>query len=89
MEQTAHVFGEFNQADDSIIRKYGGTGLGLSISKKLVEMQEGSLTLRSVPNEGTTFSIVLPMQRVAAPELEQYLSHKHPPMMCWPARPCW
>ncbi|WP_299990187.1 ATP-binding protein [uncultured Pontibacter sp.] len=70
MEQTAHVFGEFNQADDSIIRKYGGTGLGLSISKKLVEMQEGSLTLRSVPNEGTTFSIVLPMQRVAAPELE-------------------
>ena len=70
MEQTAHVFGEFNQADDSIIRKYGGTGLGLSISKKLVEMQEGSLTLRSVPNEGTTFSIVLPMQRVAAPETE-------------------
>ncbi|MBD1397288.1 response regulator [Pontibacter sp. JH31] len=66
MEQTAHVFGEFNQADDSIIRKYGGTGLGLSISKKLVEMQEGSLTLRSTPNQGTTFSIVLPMKRVTA-----------------------
>lgn len=71
MEQTAHVFGEFNQADDSIIRKYGGTGLGLSISKKLVEMQGGSLTLRSVPNEGTTFTIVLPLQRVAAPALEE------------------
>lgn len=70
MEHTAHVFGEFNQADDSIIRKYGGTGLGLSISKKLVEMQEGSLTLRSTPNEGTTFSIVLPMQRATAPETE-------------------
>jgi signal transduction histidine kinase/DNA-binding response OmpR family regulator len=70
MEQTAHVFGEFNQADDSIIRKYGGTGLGLSISKKLVEMQEGSLTLRSLPNKGTTFSIVLPMQRVATPKAE-------------------
>jgi CheY-like chemotaxis protein len=68
LEQTAHVFGEFNQADDSIIRQYGGTGLGLSISKKLVEMQEGSLTLRSTPNQGTTFSIVLPMQRVSAPE---------------------
>ncbi|MDX5418111.1 MAG: response regulator [Hymenobacteraceae bacterium] len=68
MEQTAHVFGEFNQADDSIIRKYGGTGLGLSISKKLVEMQQGSLSLRSTPNQGTTFSIVLPLQRVAAVE---------------------
>jgi signal transduction histidine kinase/DNA-binding NarL/FixJ family response regulator len=66
MEQTAHVFGEFNQADDSIIRKYGGTGLGLSISKKLVEMQEGSLTLLSTPGQGTTFTIVLPLQRVAA-----------------------
>lgn len=70
MEQTAHVFGEFNQADDSIIRKYGGTGLGLSISKKLVEMQEGSLTLRSIPNQGTTFSLVLPMQRITAPITE-------------------
>jgi signal transduction histidine kinase/DNA-binding response OmpR family regulator/HPt (histidine-containing phosphotransfer) domain-containing protein len=70
MEQTAHVFGEFNQADDSIIRKYGGTGLGLSISKKLVEMQEGSLTVRSIPNVGTTFSLVLPMQRVTAPATE-------------------
>ncbi|WP_018476198.1 ATP-binding protein [Pontibacter roseus] len=71
MEQTAHVFGEFNQADASIIRQYGGTGLGLSISKKLVEMQSGSLTLRSTPNQGTTFTIVLPLQRadVAAAEV--------------------
>ncbi|MFD2246883.1 ATP-binding protein [Pontibacter ruber] len=63
MEQTAHVFGEFNQADDSIIRKYGGTGLGLSISKQLVEMHNGSLTLRSTPGEGTTFSIILPLKK--------------------------
>lgn len=78
MEQTAHVFGEFNQADDSIIRKYGGTGLGLSISKKLVEMQEGSLTLRSIPNEGTTFSLVLPMQRVIIAATEDIAQSQQP-----------
>ncbi|SFG71041.1 ATP-binding protein [Pontibacter chinhatensis] len=61
-ERLQHVFGEFNQADDSILRKYGGTGLGLSISKKLVDIQGGTLTVSSVPDEGTTFTIVLPMQ---------------------------
>ncbi|WP_266203470.1 ATP-binding protein [Pontibacter kalidii] len=61
-ERLQHVFGEFNQADDSILRKYGGTGLGLSISKKLVDMQGGTLTVNSAANEGTTFTIVLPMQ---------------------------
>ncbi|OKL40943.1 ATP-binding protein [Pontibacter flavimaris] len=61
-ERLQHVFGEFNQADDSILRKYGGTGLGLSISKKLVDMQGGTLSVNSAANEGTTFTVVLPMQ---------------------------
>ncbi|MCC9135823.1 ATP-binding protein [Pontibacter silvestris] len=63
MERVEHVFGEFNQADTSIIRKYGGTGLGLAISKKLIEMQQGTLSLRSTPGQGTTFSIVLPLHK--------------------------
>ncbi|TPE45442.1 ATP-binding protein [Pontibacter mangrovi] len=73
-ERLQHVFGEFNQADDSILRKYGGTGLGLSISKKLVEMQGGTLTVSSEHQVGTTFTIVLPMQvskeEVPAPPTE-------------------
>ncbi|WP_114777524.1 hybrid sensor histidine kinase/response regulator [Botryobacter ruber] len=67
LEQAEHVFGEFNQADDSIIRKYGGTGLGLSISKQLVEMQRGNLTLQSVPGQGTTFTIRLPFKKATVP----------------------
>ncbi len=62
-EQLERVFGEFNQADDSIVRKYGGTGLGLSISKRIVEMQQGSISLRSTPGQGSTFTVLLPMQR--------------------------
>lgn len=61
-DRMEHVFGEFNQADGSILRKYGGTGLGLSISKKLVEMQGGTLTVQSQEGEGTTFTMVLPLQ---------------------------
>ena len=69
-ERIQHVFGEFNQADSSILRKYGGTGLGLSISKKLVEMQGGTLSVHSVHGQGTTFTSVLPLQ-VAKGELPE------------------
>jgi signal transduction histidine kinase/DNA-binding response OmpR family regulator len=58
-----HIFGEFNQADDSILRRYGGTGLGLSISKKLTEMLGGTLTVQSEPGKGTNFDLVLPLQK--------------------------
>ncbi|GAB3824304.1 hypothetical protein GCM10028895_32440 [Pontibacter rugosus] len=61
-ERIQYVFGEFNQADNSILRKYGGTGLGLSISKKLVEIQGGTLTVNSMEGEGTTFTVILPLQ---------------------------
>ncbi|WP_439880652.1 ATP-binding protein [Pontibacter sp. MBLB2868] len=61
-----HIFGEFNQADNTILRKYGGTGLGLSISKKLVEMQGGTLSVKSEQGTGTTFTIVLPLLKATA-----------------------
>ncbi|MCC9167861.1 ATP-binding protein [Pontibacter harenae] len=74
MEQAEHIFGEFNQADDTIIRKYGGTGLGLAISKQLVEMQHGKLTLSSTPGQGTTFSIVLPLKEAQQKEIPEEVS---------------
>jgi len=46
----------FEQANNSISRKYGGTGLDLSISKKLVELLGGQLTLNSKLAIGSEFS---------------------------------
>jgi len=57
-----HIFDTFKQADESITRKYGGTGLGLAISKQLVELQNGSISVKSEVNKGTSFYFTIPYE---------------------------
>ncbi|NBB20179.1 PAS domain S-box protein [Runella sp. CRIBMP] len=56
------IFQKFKQVNPQG-HKHKGTGLGLSITKQLVELQGGTLTVKSHEGEGTTFTFTLPFQK--------------------------
>ena len=58
-EQIAKLFKPFSQADSSTTRKYGGTGLGLHLSKQLAEKLGGSLSVQSMPDIGSCFTVTI------------------------------
>ncbi len=68
-ETLQRLFSPFEQADNSMTRKYGGTGLGLSISKGLIRMMGGDFGVRSHVGEGSTFWFTVWLDKSAPAEL--------------------
>ncbi|MCL1972411.1 MAG: response regulator [Endomicrobia bacterium] len=64
-EQQKHLFQSFQQAENTITRKFGGTGLGLAISKNIVEMMGGRIWIESEPGKGSVFSFVVKLNKGA------------------------
>ena len=59
-EELPKIFGKFYRVKHPKTRQVTGTGLGLSIVKGIVEAYRGSIHVESVPNQGTTFTVLLP-----------------------------
>src|SRR5690606_13565143 len=61
-EKQKDIFNAFTQVNQTSNAKHSGFGLGLAISKKLMNLLKGSLTLNSIPGEGSTFEISFPVK---------------------------
>jgi signal transduction histidine kinase/CheY-like chemotaxis protein len=68
-ETVGRLFEPFTQADGSISRRFGGTGLGLVISRKLARAMGGDVTVKSVSEQGSTFTLTIIVQQTESPEI--------------------
>ncbi|MEM6845594.1 MAG: ATP-binding protein [Bacteroidota bacterium] len=68
------IFDRFYQVDGSNTRAFEGTGIGLALVKELVDLHEGSITLDSAQQQGTTFIVTLPLQEAREESLVEPLT---------------
>ena len=62
-ETLKDIFESFRQMDGSFSRQYGGLGIGLSLCKAIVDRMGGTISVNSVLDEGTTFTVSVDFRR--------------------------
>jgi len=81
-DKIGYVFESFTQVDGTYTRRHQGTGLGLGIVKKLVELMDGTISVESEENQGTTMYVTLqlglPEPGQSLPKQERHTMQMHP-----------
>ncbi|HVT04600.1 MAG TPA: ATP-binding protein [Thermoanaerobaculia bacterium] len=65
-DELNRIFDEFYQADQGRKSRKSGTGLGLSLTRNFVELHHGTIEVQSRPGAGSTFTLYLPVDCLAA-----------------------
>jgi signal transduction histidine kinase len=71
LEVQTSLFERFQQGDASTTRRFGGSGLGLAITRKLAQMLGGEVSFRSMPGEGSTFTLTIAAPPALAPSVAE------------------
>jgi PAS domain S-box-containing protein len=66
-DKLQRIFSPFEQADDTVSRRYGGTGLGLAICDLICSAMGGKIEVESSPLAGSTFRVRLPLEAASSP----------------------
>src|SRR5258706_268304 len=71
VENQAHLFQPFMQAESDTTRRFGGTGLGLTICRRLAQLMGGDITMQSELGKGTTMTFTAGFATPDAPGFEE------------------
>lgn len=67
------IFDSYSRADSKRVHKTEGAGLGMAITKYIVDAMKGNVTVESEPNKGTTFHVILDLEKALEQEINMIL----------------
>lgn len=77
-EYMQHIFEAFSREKSSTVSRQQGAGLGLSIVKKIVDLAGGTISVKSKQNEGTIFTVEMPMRVMNDEAVRRYEEENRP-----------
>ncbi len=68
-----HIFDSYSRADNKRVRKTEGAGLGMAITKYIIDAMEGTITVRSEPQQGSEFHVIFDMEKAEEQQIDMIL----------------